>query len=252
MKLDKRTLLAVGSFVGLAASIFCSVKDSFKAKDALDEKKPEGLLDTFKVVAPCYISTAVSVAATSVCIAKGYSVGTAQIAAATGFGAAVLDRYHAYQRVVHDEFGAEKEHEIYEKAVAMTVNEDHAIFPQLPCEFDGKQNDTLFHDVEADIWFRSSVEKVQQAIYHLNRNFQGRAVISGLEWYDFLGVPLPFLTYREMEKRGWSINQFIDYGYEIVWIDLFMNYVTKPGHEPYYELYFDQSPNEEALKEYLE
>lgn len=256
MKLDKRTLLAIGSFVGLAASVFCSVKDSFKAKDILDEKKPEGLIDTFKAVAPCYISTAVTVTATTVCIAKGYSVGTAQIATATatatGFSAAVLDRYHAYQKVVRDEFGAEKEQEIYEKAVVMNVNKDHTIFPQLPCDMNGESNNVLFHDMETDIWFRSSVEKVQQAIYHLNRNFQGRGVIFGYEWYDFLGVPLPYDTNEKMMRRGWSINQIIDYGYEIVWIDLFMNYVAKPGKEPYYDLYFDISPNEEAVEECLE
>lgn len=252
MKLDKRTLLAVGSFIGLAASVFCAVKDSFKAKDILDEKKPEGLVDTFKAVAPCYISTAVTVTATTVCIAKGYSVGSAQIAAATGLSAGVLNRYHAYRKVVHDELGTEKEQEIYEKAVVMTVNEDHTIFPQLPCDMNGDSNNTLFHDMESDIWFRSSVEKVQQAIYHLNRNFQGRGAIFGYEWYDFLGVPLPYDKYEEMKRKGWSINQIIEYGYEIVWIDLFMNYVVKPGKEPYYELYFDINPNEEAVEEYLE
>ena len=249
MKLDKRALLAIGSFVGLAASVFCSIKDSFRAKDILNEKKPEGILDTFKVVAPCYISTAVSVAATSVCIAKGYSVGSAQIAAATGFGAAVLDRYHAYRKVVTEDLGVEKEREIYEKAVAMEVDRDHVIFPQLPCDVTGKDNDALFHDVETDIWFRSTTEKVQQAIYHLNRNFQGMYVMNGLTWYNFLGVPLPYDIHKKMENRGWSVAQFIEWGYEIVWIDLFMNYVSKPGQEPYYDLYFDQPPNEEALIE---
>ena len=243
MNLNKRTLLAVGSFLGLAASVFCAVKDSFKAKEILDEKKPERLLDKFVAVAPCYISTAVSTGVTAACIAKGYTVGTAQIATAAGLGAAAIDQYHSYRKAVKNELGTEKEHEIY----AMAVNPDHVIFPELPDQVGDEEPVTLFYDVESETYFRSTVDKVQQAIYHLNRQFQFEGELTATAWYDYLGVPLSFAKKYEFSKKGWSVNQFVEDGWEIAWIDLFRDYVCEPGKEPYFRLYFACSPNKEAL-----
>ena len=68
----------------------------------------------------------------------------------------------------------------------------------------------IFYDSYSGRYFETSIGKVIQAEYHLNRNFMLCGVVSLNDFYEFLGLEKTDIGY----EVGWS-----NYNGDIYWID---------------------------------
>ena len=126
---------------------------------------------------------------------------------------ALAQSYGEYRRAVAERYGEEEAVRIDEqiaveqcKHVTMT---GYTAVDDCSLDIPDPQKPMLFQEQAGGIIFESTLSKVIEAEYHLNRNFvlDGEAAVS--EFYDFLG-----LHYDEEDKDiGWIIDD------EIYWID---------------------------------
>ena len=126
---------------------------------------------------------------------------------------ALAQSYGEYRRAVAERYGEEEAVRIDEqiaveqcKHVTMT---GYTAVGNCSLDIPDPQKPMLFQEQAGGIIFESTLSKVIEAEYHLNRNFVlgGEAAVS--EFYDFLG-----LHYDEEDKDiGWIIDD------EIYWID---------------------------------
>lgn len=222
---NKGFIFAGLAVVGVFATAYFSARDTRKAeKEIARYKKDEPLLDTESKamriateIAPNYICTAVSAAATVTCIILSHKITAGQLAALSATAAGAEHVFNKYRGQIRDILGEEKENEIFEQA-----NEDWVITPALPLRQIKENktdipNDTLFEYNGIKFW--STVEKVQQAMYHINRQLILRGYVSEFELLEFLGIN----ARPESEDQVWVSDMFIEDGME-PWIDFYQTY----------------------------
>ncbi len=233
------TILTLGTVIGLALTVVTTIRGTIKAKEELERKEPQTTLEKIKVVAPCYIGSAVAVAGTLGCIVAKDRIHAKELAGATGLGMAAAKRLTKYRKRIKEEIGDEKEEKIYEEV----VEDDFGISPALPYSPE-PQKKYRFKDGESGVFFYSTIEQVTHAMYHLNRDLQARWEIPYERWFEFLGITVPEKFKEKSKTDGWAYEDFIECGYDFVWIDFYTNYVSKPkdGSEPYFELWFSVPP----------
>lgn len=242
----KTTILSIGTVIGLALTVVTTIRGTVKAKEELERKEPQTTAEKIKTVAPCYIETALAVAGTLGCIAAKDKIMVKELAGATGLSAMMAKRFSGYRKRMKEEIGDKREQEIYEEV----VEHDFGISPYLPYDPE-PQKLYRFKDGESGVFFHSTIEQVTHAMYHLNRDFQAKWEIPYERWFYFLGIKPPEKFKKKVYEDGWSVNDFIESGYEFAWIDFYTNYVAHPkdGSEPYFEIWFSVPPYEKYQEE---
>lgn len=191
----------------------------------------------------CYIPAVAIGASTIACIMGANALNRHQQAALTSAYALVQNSYKEYKDKLKELYGEEAHNAIMDSIVKEQCK-DISITSK-----GGWYNSTLdfgegmepevtrtFYDAFSQRYFESTIEKVIQAEYHLNRNFMLAGTIPLNDFYEFLGLENTELG----DTVGWSsVNG------DIYWIDFNHHRLTlDDGMEIYViEMVFEPTPD---------
>ena len=228
--MDKRNILMnrktpiVLSGIAVAGTIATAVLSSIatlKAKKRIEkEKYKQTPIEIFRLSWKYYILPVSVCTSTIACIIGSNAVGQRQRAALIGAYGLLNTAYQSYQDKVKEQFGEEVHNRIKSEIVAEKAKDIHIVAPTLThcgcLDFTGvEETPVLFYDSFSDRYFESTVSKVLQAEYHLNRNFALGAIPALNDFYDFLGL--------EHTPNGDSVG-WTNVNGEYYWIDFFHNH----------------------------
>lgn len=225
LKKASPTILTCLGAIGVVATAILAVKATPKAMELVkadSRKNHDGdpnaatRVEVVKSCWKCYIPAAVTGAATITCIFGANILNRRQQASLASAYALVSRQYSDYKRKVKELYGQETHDRIIKELAAEKVDKDHVTttssgFCSSDLDFEGTTEETrLFYDRISSRYFESTIGKVLQAEYHLNRNLTLRGNVSLNEFYSFLGI--------EAIPEGDDVGWFIDDD-EIYWID---------------------------------
>ncbi len=218
------TLLTIAGGIGVIATAILSAKATPKAialqeKATTEKKEKLTLTERVKVNIPVYFPAICMGVSTIGCIFGANFLNQKQLTALTSAYALVNRGYSDYKRKVKELYGEETHQEIM-NAITLEKCEDAQIWtPGLYCNstLDYGEDDEIvtFYDAYSERYFESTVSRVLQAEYHLNRNFVLGDDVNLNTFYGFLGIP----PIDVGDETCWDLN-------DIFWID-FNHYVVR-------------------------
>lgn len=162
-----------------------------------------------------YVPTGAVGVLTIGCIVGAHILNRKQQALLLAGQLAIAQSYAEYKGAIHDRYGEETAIEI-EKEIAVqkckkthlyanTITGSTTLEPDIP----SLETPMTFQETMGGVIFESTLSKVIEAEYHLNRNFvlSGEATLK--EFYDFLGL----YSEPEDDEIGWSVDD------EFYWVD---------------------------------
>lgn len=201
--------------------------------------KKEAVIAAWK----CYIPAVAIGASTIACIMGVNALNRHQQAALTSAYALVQNSYKEYKDKLKELYGEEAHNAIMdsivkEKCKDISIYTPGCLVSSSSLDFgEGMEPEITrtFYDAFSQRYFESTIEKVIQAEYHLNRNFMFAGVIPLNDFYEFLGLEKTELG----DTVGWSsVNG------DIYWIDFNHHRLTlDDGMEIYViEMVFEPTP----------
>lgn len=225
LKKASPTVLTCIGAVGVVATAVLAVKATPKALELVkadSRKNHDGdphaatKMEAVKSCWKCYIPATITGTATIACIFGANVLNKRQQASLASAYALVSRQYGDYKRKVKEIAGEETHKKIMESLAAEKVDKNHVvtaqnIFGNSSLEFEGAdEEERLFYDSFSERYFTSTISKVLQAEYHLNRNFSlNGGEIPLNHFYDLLGID----EIPEGSTIGWFAND------EMTWID---------------------------------
>lgn len=220
--MKKSIFLSIVSIAGVISTAVLAVKETPKAIKKIDELKVNGgdvsTKDKIFAVAPVYTPAIISGVLTCGCIFSIGVLSKKNQAMLTSSYALLNNNYKKYVSKLKELYGEEAHRNI---VTAMAVEEAKEVPIYAPSVLDNSslgieflnEEPCLFYDGYSERYFESTIGRVLQAEYHLNRNFAigGDVVLN--DFYNFLGIT----PMEGGDKIGWSCLD----GY--CWID-FDNY----------------------------
>lgn len=218
-------ILSCAASIGVIVTTVTAIKATPKALELIHNNskknhdgdpyaftKKEAVTSAWK----CYIpSAAIGVSTIACIIGANILTGKQQIALSSAY-ALIQNSYKEYKDKLKELYGEEAHNAIVDAIVKENCNDTHitTVGGWLNTTLDFGEGDEpevtrLFYDSYSKRYFESTIEKVIQAEYHLNRNFVFRGITALNELYDFLG--LPNTSYGD--NVGWSSYD------EIYWLD---------------------------------
>ena len=209
------TRLAV---IGTPITAFLAARGALKCKERFEEYLPETTGEKAKIVAKSFAPAVIAGACTIACILK-----LDHICELSAIELKYLsETFTKYKKQVVKEVGEEKAKEI-EAAIARENWGVSAEGYYLPKSADNKNR--LFLDTTGDYgYFYATADRVKDAMYHLNRNFQLRGWCLLSEFYEFIGIPKTDYS----DTHGWEYSQMLEWGLT-PWIDF--DTITDPEHD---------------------
>ena len=247
LKYHSSTILTCIGAVGVVATAVLAVKATPKAikllEEAEDEKGEElTKLEVIKIACPTYIPSVAVCASTMVCIFGANALNKRQQAALISAYALADNTYKEYRSKVKQLLGEETDNRIQD-AIAMDHREDIDVFVPGYGSLDVSGETRLFYESHRKRYFESTIEAVQNAEYHFNRNFAMRGYATLNELYEFLGLPKT----EEGDIVGWDCSRLVE-EYEHCWIDFDHRFTTIA--EDGLECWFIETPIPPAMLEY--
>lgn len=228
-KKNGATILSCMGVAGVVGTTVVTAKSAIKASQILEvtkQEKGENLttIEKLKVAAPIYIPSILLGASTVACILGANVLNKRQQASLVAGYTLLNTSFKEYRNKVIDIYG-EEAHEKVEEA----IKEDHAI----------SQGDetVLFFDQYSQRFFESTLFKVQQAEYYLNRELVMRDWFTLNEWYDELGLDIVDAG----DVLGWSTEMCLQ-AYWQSWVDFNHNHKVDENGRKYIEISFWQTP----------
>lgn len=221
LKKHAASILTFAGAAGVAATAIMAAKAVPKAtrlieRSSREKEKVLTKAEVFKAAAPAYIPAAVTGILTISCI-LGANILNKHTQASLAGAYAMLGNAYANYKNKNIECNGMEAHDKVIRAMAAEKSKDTYIFtPGLAAScslsFDGiDEEERLFYDSFSDRYFQSTISRVIQAEYHLNRNFILGADVTLNDFYEFLGLaPADF-----GDNVGWL--SYWDEG--IAWID---------------------------------
>lgn len=211
LKKNGSTILTCLGGVGVVATAVMAAKATPKALKQLElaqEEKGEELT-TFEIVktaGPVYIPTFVTGVSTLACIFGANVLNKRQQAAMMSAYALLDSSYKDYKKKVTELYGEEADKRVVEDIARDKYEESEVTLTD--------DNNQLFYDKYSERYFESTLEKVVEAEYKLNRMLaQGFGAYLN-EYYDLLG--LDDVDYGD--HLGWSPYELTE-TYWACWID---------------------------------
>ena len=218
--------LSFAASVGVIVTTIMAVKATPKAMELIKadsmEKhdgdpnaytKKEAVIAAWK----CYIPAVAFGFSTIVCIMSANALNRKQQAELVSVYALVQNSYKKYREKLKEQYGEEAHDKIMDSIIKEKCEEVSISTPGF------LSNSTLdfgegiepeitrtFYDSFSERYFESTIEKVIQAEYYLNRNFMFEGAISLNDFYEFLGLEKTDFG----DKVGWS-----SFNGDIYWID---------------------------------
>lgn len=242
---NKATLLAIVGSIGVIVTAVSAVKATPKAIDILGRAEYENKekLSKKEIVAktvPVYIPTILIGTATIACIIGADILSKNQQKCIASAYILAENAYKDYKNKVRELYGEETHQRILEEiAVAKDVNITASTFIECAnLEFkDSNEEERLFYDFYSSRYFKSTISKVLQAEYHLNRNFILGGRINVNQFYEFLGLDELMCG----DEIGWDIGSglsWIDFNHKLSTLDDGMEcYIIDMVFEPSYSEY---------------
>lgn len=218
--------LSLIASVGVIATAVMAVKATPKAVELIKSDsrknhdgdpsaytKKEAVISAWK----CYIPAAAFGISTIVCIMGANALNRRQQTMLTGAYALIRNSYKEYKDKLKELYGEEAHNAIVD-SIIKEKRKDVSItavggWTSSSLDFGESTEPEIirtFYDSFSERYFESTVEKVIQAEYHLNRNFLLGGVIPLNDFYEFLGLEKTDLG----DTVGWSsVNG------DIYWID---------------------------------
>lgn len=223
------TVLSCFGAVGVIGTSVLAVKATPKAlrKIRADSRKRHGDSDGYTKLEALqsawvyYVPSVVMGAATIVCIFGANILNKHQQAAITSAYALLNDAYRDYKDKLKELYGEDAHRKIME-AIAIEKADDMYIAStgllgggSLDFDEHNPDDNRLFYDTFSKRYFESSINRVIQAEYYLNRDFAIGGYRSVNDFYEFVGIdPIP-----GGDEIGWDISS------GLAWID-FNHYKT--------------------------
>lgn len=211
------TILSVCATVGVVATAAMAVQATPKALRLIhEEKKGEGLTkpELVKIVVPIYAPAIGIGAATIGCIFGANTLNQRQQAALASAYALASQSYTNYKSKVKELYG-EEAHDTVMNSIAVEKSKEVKLYVPSIIGSSSISLDTfdeekhLFYEPFSNRYFESTVGRVLQAEYHLNRNFMLGGFVTLNEFYRFLGLE----EIDSGDSIGWEVCD------EYYWID---------------------------------
>lgn len=211
-------ILSCVSIAGVVLTGFLSSKAMYNTMNDINKKEKttnNGIdkKDIAKIAIPKYIPVILTGTSTIVCILGNYRINKNYRQSLIGAYALLETTLRDYKKKVIEVCGEETNDDIIQKIAIDKCDMTGACVPcyeNLP--INGEK--MLFYDDSSDRYFESTIEAVQNAEYHLNRNFVLRGSVSLNDFYEFLGLDKT----KNGKILGWSICK-LEYEYGCSWID---------------------------------
>lgn len=197
LKAGLPTIMSITGVIGLGATVVTAIRATPKAITLIksaEEEKGEKLTkrEIVKAVWKPYIPMLAIGLSTAGCIIGSNILNKRQNASIAGAYALVSGTYAEYKNKVKELYGEEAHKKIIssiaaEKSKAEPITAG-SYFANSCLDFGDEEDELLFYDVFSKRYFTSTLGKVLQAEYHLNRNYVLRGDISLNEFYEFLGI----------------------------------------------------------------
>ena len=216
----KHTSLALSiiSALGVVGSVVLSSKSAVDSVKILYDKNLSDT-DKKKKIIKTYVPTAAVTIGTVVCIISSGILNHKLQTSLIGAYALADQSFRQYKNKIIARQGLDFHKEIEHELMCEKADEDLLITAN--CRLFNVNNDFvdkdnpetthIFYDPISERYFESTLSKVLQAEYHLNRNYLMSGAISLNEFYKFLGID----TTDYGETVGWS--NWDDHN--IYWID---------------------------------
>lgn len=219
--------------VGVVVTAVAAVKATLKAVvkihadsrknhdgDSYAYTKKEAVVSAWK----CYIPAVAIGASTIACIMGANALNRRQQVALTSAYALVQNSYKEYKDKLKELYGEEAHNAIVdsimsEKCKDISISAAGGWFNSTLDFGEGMEPEVVrtFYDSFSQRYFETTIEKVIQAEYHLNRNFMFTGTIPLNDFYEFLGLEKTDFG----DTVGWSsVNG------DIYWIDFNHRRVT--------------------------
>lgn len=219
------TILTCLGAIGVVTTAVLAVKATPKALERIEEAQDAKTLEngenltqmeTIAACWQCYIPATVTGIATIGCIFGANVLNRRQQASLTTAYALLNRTYQDYQRSVKNVFGEEGHRKVLQDMAIERVSEKHTIytegiFESTTLDFCVPEEERLFYDTYSDRQFASTIGKVLQAEYHLNRMFALNGNASLNDFYKFLGL--------DPVTGGDDIGWWVDPNKEIYWVE---------------------------------
>lgn len=217
------SILSIASSVGVIATSISAVYATPKAIRLIENdknSKPDSDVYTKKDVIfscwKCYVPSICLGTATIFCILGSNVLGKKEYAALMNSYILMSKSYDAYKNRVKEIAGDDVHENIMKDIVKENCSDVHIYVPDImgvhSLDLDNdldSENLYTFYDRFSNRYFETTISRVLQAEYHLNRNFVLSGVMEVNRFYEFLGIE----TIEVGEQLGWCIND------EMYWID---------------------------------
>lgn len=203
------TILTCVAAVGTIATAILAAKETPKALKRIDQAKEEKgeELTKFEVVqaaAPAYIPAAVVGTSTIICMFGANTLNKRKQASLISAYALLDNSYKEYKNKVIELYGEEADTTVKQEIVKDKYDEN----------VDISENKQLFFDFYSNRYFESTIEKVQNAEYFVNRELALWDCVDLNQFYDLLEIP----RLDSGENVGWSVEACVAF-YGSSWID---------------------------------
>lgn len=224
LKRASPTILACFSAAGVVVTAVLAVKATPRAVDLIradsrtnHDGDPYAATKTEMVKSAwkCYVPAVTMGAATIFCIFSANAISRKQQASLMSAYTLVSRQFREYKSKVTEFYGKEAHEKIMRSLAVEKAKDIHItapnIFSNSSLDFEGAdEEERLFYDSFSERYFQSTISRVLQAEYHVNRNF---ALMGGFvalnQFYEFLGIE----PKKELSEFGWWVDD------ELYWID---------------------------------
>lgn len=204
--------------VGVAGSVIFASQASVKANDKIKAMKADRQVayekeevdspevtkkEIVKAVAPIYIPTVLSSAATIGCIIGAHTINSHRQAVLASLYSASELALQEYQKKVIEKIGEDGDREIRNAVAKDQIDIQSKSMPSVPVVGDGGY---LCYDSLSGRLFRSSRDWISKAVNDTNRTIIGDMWVTLNEFYSELGLePIPL-----GESIGWNVDRLLE------------------------------------------
>ena len=204
------TILTCMGGVGLIATAVLTATATPKAMTRVEnarEEKGEELTkaETMLAAVPAYIPPIITGVATLACMFGANMLNKRQQASLISAYALLDNSYKEYKKKVGELYGEDADNNV-KSEIAKDKYEESDLEPG-----DGMK---LFYDEFSGRYFESTLEKVQEAEYNINRDLSMREYATINEFYEYLGL----IPIDGGDDLGWSTGMNFDHYWQS-WID---------------------------------
>lgn len=206
LKRSAPMMLSVVAVIGVAATAVTTANATVKAAKIISSKREVMTKkDVVKATWHCYIPSAIAFITTSACILGAAVFNHRQQVSLASAYALIDSQFKEYKNKVKEIYGEDAH-----KKILMSLGAEKAKNPELiaydcfgysDLDFGSLDEiEHLFYDEFSERYFTSTIDKVLQAEYHLNRNLALGGTMTLNDWFEFLGLEKAL----DGDALGWS------------------------------------------------